>query len=402
MSVRPDPRAEWAQIFRDAWRRCRDSFYDSAMRGVDWETARARYEPHLAACRSAEDAYTVIGDMIGELGASHTKAAPPIDDESENTGTLCVDYELRDGAYRIAKIHDGPATDPIVRSPLRQPGVDVAEGEYLLAVDGKPLDAKVDPWAPFVGRGGKRLTITVGPNPRIDAASRQIVVTPRRFETSVRNREWIEANRLAVLRASGGRIGYVYLATTEAYGLSEFTRQLAGQLDREALVVDVRWNEGGLHAFRIVDVLARQRYLYFTIARRTAGGGRIPDYIVEGPSCVLMNEISLSGGEGLAYYFKKRGLGKLVGSRTSGAKVGVHIAPFLIDGGELLVPAEGAFESSAAWAVEGHGVEPDIDVRETPTELAEGRDPQLEAAVRDLLEELESRERPAIPRPPGD
>ena len=147
-------------------------------------------------------------------------------------------------------------------------------------------------------------------------------VTPRRSEPFVRNRAWVEANRVAVEQASGGRVGYVYLATTEAYGLSEFTRQLAGQLDREALVVDVRWNEGGLHAFRVVEVLARPRYLYFTLARRTAGGGRVPDYILEGPSCVLMNEISLSGGEGLPYFFRERGLGKLVGSRTFGAKVG--------------------------------------------------------------------------------
>jgi tricorn protease len=371
------------------------------MRGLDWAAMRAKYEPLLAACRSREDAYAVIGDMIAELGSSHAMIAPPSDEEPENTGVLCVDFELRDGAYRIAKIHDGPPTDELARNPLRRPGVEVDEGEYLLAVDGMPLDPRVDPWAPFVGLASRNVTITVGPNPRIDASARQVVVTPRRSEPFVRNRAWVEANRLAVDRASDGRVGYMYLATTETYGSAEFTRQLAGQLDREALVVDVRWNEGGFWPFRVVDVLARPRYHYFTISRRAAGGGRIPDYILEGPSCMLINEISYSGGDALPYYFRKRGVGELVGSRTLGGMVGVRNIPFLVDGGQLLVPEEGSYESSDAWAVEGHGVEPDVVVRETPTELAEGRDPQLEAAVRHLLKELGGRQRPARPRPPG-
>jgi tricorn protease len=401
MTVRPDARAEWGQLFRDVWRRYRDRFYDPGMRGLDWAAMRAKYEPLLAACRSREDAYAVIGDMIAELGSSHAMIAPPSDEETENTGVLCVDFELRDGAYRIAKIHDGPPSDELARNPLRRPGVEVVEGEYLLAVDGEPLDPRMDPWAPFVGLASKNATITVGPNPRIDANARQVVVTPRRSEPFVRNRAWVEANRLAVDGASDGRVGYIYLATTETYGSAEFTRQLAGQLDREALVVDVRWNQGGFWPFRVIDVLARPRYHYFTISRRAAGGGRIPDYILEGPSCMLINEISYSGGDALPYYFRKRGVGELVGSRTFGGMVGVRNIPFLVDGGQLLVPEEGSYESSDAWAVEGHGVEPDVVVRETPTELAEGRDPQLEAAVRHLLKELEGRQRPARPRPPG-
>ncbi len=401
MTVRPDARAEWGQLFRDAWRRARDFFYDPGMRGVDWTAMRAKYEPLLGACRSREDAYTVIGDMLSELGSSHTKIAPPSDEEPENTGVLCVDFELDDGAYRIAKIHDGPPTDPLARNPLRRPGVEVVEGEYLLAVDEKPLDPQVDPWAPFLGLSSKSVTLTVGPNPRIDTDVGRVVVTPRRSEPFVRNHAWVEANRLAVDLASDGRVGYVYLATTETYGAAEFTRQLAGQLDKEALVVDVRWNEGGFWPFHVVDVLARPRYLYLTEWRREAGSGRTPGYILEGPSCMLINEISYSGGDALPYFYRKRGVGKLIGSRTLGGMVGVWLTPFLVDGGELLVPHEGSYESSDAWAIEGRGVQPDVVVRETPTELAEGRDPQLEAAVRHLLKELEGRQRPARPRPPG-
>jgi tricorn protease len=400
MTMHPDARAEWRQLFVDTWRRARDLFYDASMRGVDWEAMRAKYEPQLEVCRSREDAYTVMRDILSELGSSHTKVAPPSDEEPENTGVLCVDFELVDGTYRIAKIYDGPATDTLGRNPLRRPGVEVVEGEYLLAVEGKPLDPKVDPWAPFVGLASKRVAITVGPNPRIDEAARQVVVTPRRSEPFIRNHAWVEANRAAVDRASGGRLGYVYLATTESYGASEFARQLAGQLDKEALVVDVRWNEGGFWPFHFIDVLARPLHHYFTEFRRAAGGGRNPGYMLDGPSCMLINEISYSGGEGLPYYYRKRGLGKLVGSRTLGGKVGVWLTPFLVDGGELSIPHEGSYESGEAWIVEGHGIQPDIVVLETPTELTEGRDPQLETAVQHLLKELEGRERP-VTRPPG-
>jgi tricorn protease len=400
MTVSTNARDEWGQLFRDTWRRYRDLYYDPAMRGIDWPEMRAKYEPLLATCRSREDAYTVIADMIAELGSSHASTEPPSEEAPESVGVLCADFELRDGAYRIAKIHDGPPADTSARNPLRFPGVDVVEGEYLLAVEDKPLDVGVDPWAPFTGLGRQSVTLTVGPNPRIDAAARRVVVTPRSSENFVRNHAWVEANRVAVDRASGGRVGYVYLATTETYGASEFTRQLAGQLDKEALVVDARWNEGGFHPFHVVDVLARRRYLYFTVGRRAAGGGRVPDYLIEGPSCMLINEISLSGGDGLPYFFRKRGLGELVGARTLGGGVGVRLMPFLIDGGQLLVPEEGTYESSDAWSIEGHGVEPDIVVHETPTELAEGRDPQLEAAVRHLLDELAGRQRQPTPRPP--
>jgi tricorn protease len=163
----------------------------------------------------------------------------------------------------------------------------------------------------------------------------------------------------------------------------------------------VRWNEGGFAPFHFVDVLARRRYAYYQSRRRLAGGGRTPDYLVEGPSCMLINEIAYSGGDQLPYYFEKRGVGKLVGRRTLGGMVGAGNTPMLVDGGFLLVPFVAFYEKSDAWAVEGHGVEPDIAVEETPTELAEGRDPQLEAAVAHLLEELEGRQPPARPRPPG-
>jgi tricorn protease len=403
MDVRPDPRAEWRQVFVDAWRMYRDFFYDPSMRGVDWTAARKKYEPLLDACASRSDVELVIGDMAGELGSSHvfvwspSAGGPP----AENTGMLGVDFSLEQGAYRIAKIYDGGVSDAFARSPLRRAGLTVAEGEYVLAVNGAPLDPTQDPWAAFKGLAGRPVSLTVGPHPTLDTAARTVAVIPRGSEGVLRNRAWVEANRVRVDRVTDGRVGYVYLANTHDYGSSEFTRQLAGQLDKEGLIVDERWNEGGYAPFHFVDVLARKRYMYFHERRRAAGGGRTPDYLHEGPTCMLINQISYSGGDQLPYYFRARGVGKLVGTRTLGGLVGAGINPGLIDGGGALVPFVAFYASSDDWAVEGKGVEPDVEVIDDPTALARGEDPQLDEAIRLLQLELRGNLRVPVPAPPG-
>jgi tricorn protease len=314
---------------------------------------------------------------------------------------LGVDFELERGAYRIAKIYDGGVADAAARSPLRRAGLTVAEGEYLLAVNGAPLDPKQDPWAAFKGLAGRPVSLTVGPNPAPDALTRTIVVVARPREDVLRNRAWVEANRAYVDRVTGGQVGYVYLANTHDYGSSEFTRQLAGQLDKAGLIVDERWNEGGYAPFHFVDVLARKRYMYFDERRRAAGGGRTPDYLHEGPTCMLINEISYSGGDQLPSFFRARGVGKLVGRRTLGGMVGTGINPGLIDGGFALVPFVAFYSASDAWAVEGRGVEPDIEVLDDPTALARGKDPQLDEAIRIVKLELDGHAPASVPRPPG-
>jgi tricorn protease len=400
MEVRPEPRAEWHQAFTDAWRMFRDFFYDASMRGVDWTAVRTKYAPLLDACASRSDVDLVIGDMAGELGSSHVfVGSAPAGAEEERTGMLGVDFTLDRGAYRFAKIHDGGIADASGRNPLRRAGLTVAEGEYLLAVNRTPVDTTRDPWAAFKGLSGRPVTLTVGPEPTIDDTARTVVITPHGSEDVLRNRAWVEANRLEVARATEGRVGYVYLANTHDYGSTEFTRQLAGQLDREGVIIDERWNEGGYAPFHFVDVLARKRYMYF--GGRGAVGGRTPDYFIDGPVCMLINEISYSGGDMLPYFFRARGLGPLIGRRTLGGMVGAGINPPLIDGGFLLVPFVAFYASSTGWAVEGTGVEPDIDVIDDPAALARGEDPQLEAAIRFIEGELRNRARTVVPGPPG-
>jgi tricorn protease len=379
----------------------RDFFYDASMRGVDWTAVRRKYAPLLDACASRSDVDLVIGDMGGELGSSHVfVGSAPAGAEEEQTGMLGMDFTVDQGAYRIAKIHDGGVADALARNPLRRAGLTVADGEYLLAVNDTPLDTTRDPWAAFQGLAGKRVTLTVGPHPTIDASARTVAVSTRSREDVLRNRAWVEANRLEVDRATKGRVGYIYLANTHDYGSTEFTRQLAGQLDREGVIIDQRWNEGGYAPFHFVDVLARKRYMYFGERRREVGG-RTPDYFIDGPACMLINEISYSGGDQLPYYFRARGLGPLIGRRTLGGMVGAGANRPLMDGGFLLVPFVAFYASSDEWAVEGRGVEPDVDVIDDPAALARGEDPQLEAAIRFIEGELGKRARTVVPPPPG-
>ena len=396
-----DSRAEARQIFLEAWRLYRDYFYDEKMRGVDWPAMRDKYAKLLDAVSRREDVYEVIGEMLGELGSSHMFLVPPaaFQLEREQTGSIGVDFELDHGAYRIRKIYEGAANDAFRRKVLRRL---VNEGDYLLAVNGTAFDAKQDPWVAFKGLAGKTATLTISSKPVTDQTARQVKVSIRAWgiENLLRNAAWVEANRAYVERRSKGRVGYIYLATTSDYGSTEFTRQFNFQLDKEALIIDSRWNEGGHLPLHIIEVLARRPpYHYFYDSRRGAGGGRTPDYVHEGPKCLLINGVQYSGGDNLPYLFRKRGLGKIIGTRTMGGMIGggaINI-PF-VDGGWSLIPFVGFYDEPGKWAVEGHGVEPDIKVIDDPAKMLNGADPQLDAAIDLMLKEIKGAR--VIPRVP--
>jgi tricorn protease len=376
-----DPRREWRQIFHDAWRIYRDFFYDAGMRGVDWRRMRDKYERLLPSVGDRDDLDYVIGEMAGELGSSHVFVFhPPTTPESgEAIGMLGVDFEFVNGAYRIKRIYDSGPADTFGRNPLRRGGDWVKEGDYLLAVNGKAMDPHKDPWAAFTGVAGKDVVLTVSSRPVLDDNARNVTARPSGGENFLRNRAWIEANRAYVESRSNGQVGYMYLATTEVYGSQEFTRQLNGQLGKRALIVDVRWNEGGYVPFHFVDVLARRTQYSFFQERRRPMGGRTPDYFIDGPITMLINGVSYSGGDMLPYFFRERGIGTLVGSRTMGGMVGAGAHPSLIDGGVALVPFVAFYDFKGQWAVEGTGVSPDVDVPDGGVETR--RDPQLEKAI---------------------
>jgi tricorn protease len=395
MLIDIDPPVEWKQIFVEAWRLYRDFFYDPSMRGVNWSQMQEKYARLLDACASREDVDYVIGEMLGELGSSHVYLNPPSSDGAppEGTGMLGVDFSVDRGAYQIRKIYDSAASDITVPdpagNPLRQPGIDVKEGDYLLAVNGKPLDTKQDPWAAFLGLAGKDVTLTVSRRPVLDDDARNVVVKPGHLELLYRHRAWIESTRSYVERKTAGRVGYVYVKMTSEYGFREFTRQFAPHLGKEALILDVRWNQGGHIPYHLIDILTRQLYFYSEDMRRAVGQ---KNYFLDGPKVVLINGVTQSGGDLLAYFVQKSRAGKLVGTRTMGAMIGAggFWIPF-IDGGFSLVPTVGFYDSSGKWIVEGHGVFPDIEVTDDPAKMLEEADPQLDGAIELLMSELRAR-----------
>jgi tricorn protease len=403
IEVRVDPRAEWRQIFDEAWRINRDYFYDPGMHGADWPAMKRKYAvflPHLA---SSADLYRVLGWMLGELSVSHIAITPGEravePQEGPGGGLLGADYEVANGRYRFRKVYGGVAWWPDLRAPLASPGVDVKAGEYLLAVGGVDLRPPIEVYAPFANTGGKRIEITVGPSPD-GTGARTVTVEPLATleeELNLRRVDWVEGNRRKVEQATGGRVAYVYLPDTDAEGYDFFTRYFYSQLDKDAVILDERYNGGGAWADYYLDHLRRPFSSYW--AMRYGADFRSPSAAIHGPKVMLINEQAGSGGDGLPWMFRQSKLGPLVGKRTWGGEVGTLGYPVLMDGGGVTAPNFALWSPEGGWVVENEGVAPDVEVEHWPADLRSGRDPQLEKAIEIVLEELE-KSPPAIPRRP--
>lgn len=396
MRVSIEPREEWKQMVRDAWRIFRDWFYDPNMHAVDWEAVGDRYAAMVDDCASREDVAFVISEMISELNVGHAYYQGGGDVESTpslGVGLLGCDFELVDGAYRIKAIHGGGPWDVDARGPLSEHGVDAKVGDFLLAVNGVPLDPAKDPWAAFVGQTGRALTLTLSEKPEIDDDARNVVVTPRGSESNLRFRAWIERNRAYVAEKTDGKVGYVYVPDTGVNGQSELVRQALGQRHLPALIIDERWNGGGQIPTRFIEMLNRPVVNYW--ARRDSKDWPWPPDSHQGPKCMLINGLAGSGGDAFPHYFRQAGLGKLIGTRTWGGLVGISGNPSLIDGASIAVPTFAFYETDGTWGIEGHGVDPDIEVIDDPALMVDGGDPQLDAAIELMLKEL--RENPYVP-----
>lgn len=392
-----DPRAEWQQIFNDAWRLERDMFYDPGMHGVDWKAQKARYGKLLQDCVTREDVNFVIGELISELNASHAYRGGG-DQEMParlGVGLLGADFTLEHGAYRIKTILRGADWDASVRGPLAQPGLQVKAGDYLLAVNRIPLDAHVDPWAAFQGLAGKTVLLTVNDKPTLDGA-REVTVETVANDYPLRYWAWIEANRRYVEKASGGRIGYVYVPDTGIGGQNDLVRQFRGQWDKEGLIIDERFNSGGQIPDRFIEMLGRETLNYWGV--RDGKDWQWPQIAHDGPMAMLINGWSGSGGDLFPHYFRQAGLGPLIGRRTWGGLIGISGSPALIDGGTVTVPTFGIYSKEGKWIVEGHGVDPDIEVMDDPALLAQGKDPQLDRAIQEVEAALK-KQPPATRKP---
>jgi len=394
-----DPKAEWKQIFNDVWRLERDFFYDKNMHGVNWDEMRERYGKLVDFCVTRWDLNYLIGELISELNASHTYRSGGDTDEADfkNVGYLGIDWEFANGAYRIKKIIDGAPWDSEVRSPLSMPGLKVKSGDYILAVNGESLDITQAPWKAFEGQAGKTIELTVNDKPSLDGA-KKIVVQTIPTETRLRNLEWIESNRKRVEQASNGKVGYIYVPSTGAGdGQYELVRMFYAQYTKEALIIDERFNNGGQIPDRFIELLNRKPLAFWAV--RDGATWQWPPVAHFGPKVMMINGWSGSGGDAFPDYFRKAGLGPLIGTRTWGGLIGITGAPALIDGGSITVPTFRMFDPDGKWFKEGHGVDPDIEVVDDPAQLAKGVDVQLERAIKEALNLLDKKSftRPKVP-----
>lgn len=390
MEMTINPQEEWTQIFNDAWRMMRDFFYDPQMHGIDWNAMHDHYAALLPYCVNRSDVNFLIGDMIGELNASHTYRGGGDNESSKNraVGYLGIDWGQKDGHFFVSRIIRGAQWDNEIRSPLDQPGVNVKEGDFILAVNGIALNEYPDPWAAFEGLADKTVELSINSKPTWDGA-RTVVVKTMSNETRLRNLAWIEENRKQVDKASGGKIGYIYVPDTGVNGQNELVRQFYGQWNKEGLIIDERFNNGGQIPDRFIELLNRKPLAYWDV--RDGQNWQWPPVAHFGSMAMLINGWSGSGGDAFPDYFRKAGLGPLIGGRTWGGLIGLTGMPPLIDGGSVTAPTFRMYNPDGTWFKEGYGVDPDIPVVEDPTMLAKGIDPQLQRAIEEVMKSIKSK-----------
>jgi len=399
VEVRIDPRAEWRQIYDEAWRINRDYFYDPNMHGADWAALREKYAAFLPHVAARSDLNRLLMWLHSELAVGHHRVGggdSPEEAESIPGGLLGADFEIADGRYRFAKVYGGLNWNPDLRSPLTEPGVEVQAGEYLLAVAGEDLRPPENLYSRFENTAGQIVEITVGPNAD-GSGARTVQVVPLESEIALRNRDWVEGNLRRVHEATDGRVAYVYVPNTAGAGHAYFKRYFFPQTDKDAIIIDERHNGGGLLADYYIDILKRQFIANW--AMRYGADLRTPQGAILGPKVMLIDETAGSGGDLLPWMFRKFELGTLIGRRTWGGLVGILGFPTLMDGGVITAPNL-AIWTEDGWVVENEGVPPDIEVEQYPADVIAGRDPQLEKAIELILEQLEATPPATLDRPP--
>jgi tricorn protease len=396
-----DPRAEWEQMFQEAWRVGRDWFYDPGMHGVDWEKMRSRYGSLVPLISTRAELDFIFGEMGGELSVGHVYVqsgeVPQV--ERVEGGMLGAELEAdASGRYRISKIFPGENWDESYRSPLTAPGVSIKEGEFLLAIDGVELTTDRNPYELLKARGDRQVALTVNAKP-VKEGSRSATVRTITSETNLRYLDWVTSRAALVDRLSGGRIGYIHLPDTAGDGNRMLQKLFYSQVQKDGLIIDDRYNGGGFIPDRMIEMLSRTTLSFWV--RRGIEAFSTPGFAHDGPKAMLINGYAASGGDALPYYFRKQGLGKLIGTTTWGGLAGLSGNPTLVDGGGILYPTFRIYDTEGRWVVENEGVAPDIEVRDLPEAIAKGGDPSIEMAVEVLLEELKGhRGDPKSPTPP--
>jgi tricorn protease len=402
VSILIDPRAEWRQILREAWRLNRDFFYAPNYHGVDWNAMWKKYEPFLDHAATRSDVSRIMAAMASELRVGHSYSgggesiAKPL---NVGIGLLGADFEVAAGRYRFKKVFGGLDWRPDLRAPLRAPGISVAAGEYLLAVDGKQLTSERNVYSAFENLVEKPVEISVGP--RADGqGARTMKVVPIANERQLRYVDWVEGNIRKVEAATGGRVAYVHVPDTSVAGHASFKRYFFPQSHKDALILDDRNNGGGFVADYYIDIMRKQPVIRW--ATRYGKDLRTPRATIYGPKVMIINEGAGSGGDLLPWMFRKAQLGPIVGTRTWGGLVGNLEIHTLMDGGTITAPNIAGWAPDDGWVIENEGVPPDVEVEDSPQSLLAGRDPQLEKAIELAMQALKKqppaeRQHPAYP-----
>ncbi len=395
-----EPVAEWNQIFDEVYKIEKDFFYVKNMHGVDWDANRKKYATLLPHVANRSDLNYLLNEMMSEMVVGHNyvgmgdiPSGPAV-----ATGMLGADYEMHQGRYRLAKIYSTMAWNPQLKAPLAVPGLNIKEGDYIVAVNGRPLTAKENIHALLQNTVGRQVVLKIS-SQASEAGAREVVVEPTDFngEYELRKTDWIEGNRKKVDQLSNGKIAYVFMLNTGMEGYTSFNRYFYAQTDKQAMLLDERFNGGGSVADYVIDILDREVLSYWGV--RNGRSFTTPGNGIYGPKAMLINEYAGSGGDMMPWMFQQKKLGKLIGKRTMGILVGISGYPSLMDGGYVTSPSFGIYDTKGNWIIENEGTHADIDVEQTPADVIAGRDPQLEKGVQVLLDELKTKSVKPVPKP---
>jgi tricorn protease len=394
-----EPRAMWKQIYNETWRIERDFFYDPHYHGLDLDKAKKKYAPYLDGIASRDELTYLFEECLGELTVGHMFVGGGERPEPKKlkVGLLGADYSLENGRYRIAKVFDGENWNPGNQAPLTQPGVNVKVGDYILAVNGREVHSSENIYSFFEETANRQVVLKVGPNPD-GKDSREVTVVPVESEEALRHLAWIENNRRRVDEATGGRVAYVHIPNTAGAGYTSFNRYYFSQVGKEAAIIDERFNEGGQLSDYIIEYLRRP--MMSRVVTREGHDWSSPAEAIFGPKVMIINEMSGSGGDALPWYFRKAGIGTLIGKRTWGGLVGIGGYPQLLDGGRVTAPRAALYGLNGDWEVENHGIPPDVEIDLEPSAWRQGRDAQLEKAIEVVMQQLKEHPLPQIKRPP--
>jgi tricorn protease len=395
-----NPREEWREIFNDTWRRYRDFFYDEDMQQVNWEALRTQYGALIEDARSRWDVSYIQSNLSAELSAGHTYTFGGDNQNVENVGTgyLGIDWAMDAKGYKIKRIVKPAPWDAENRSPFDRPGVGVSEGDYIHSVNGMALPLDKEPFAAFEGLDGKTVALKISKTGNLSDAKEFIIkcLTDDQ-DSNIRYLDWIEQNRLMTEKLSDGKLGYVYMTNTSARGQLDLVKMYYGQLDKEGFIIDERFNGGGQLADRFLELMTRP--VIYNLYWRHGKTTTVPSKTNTGPMGMLINGWAGSGGDGLPWAFREMDAGPIVGERTIGILVGPATRHELIDGGGITVPGARLYYNNGNWFDEGVGVKPDFAVWDDPNLIMQGRDPQMEKVVKEVMDLLKTKSAVATPPP---